>query len=70
MIQRYLFCLQGPVRFYDNERKACILLKQFQSNENYISILRYMHISPFNFFCVKQVLYLYLRWKRSQGWRI
>jgi len=23
--------LQGPVRFYDNERKASILLKQFQS---------------------------------------
>lgn len=22
--------LQGPVRFYDNERKAYILLKQFQ----------------------------------------
>lgn len=22
---------QGPVRFYDNERKAYILLKQFQS---------------------------------------
>lgn len=28
-----LICLlfQGPVRFYDNERKAYILLKQFQS---------------------------------------
>lgn len=26
-----IYFLQGPVRFYDNERKANIMLKQFQS---------------------------------------
>lgn len=26
-------CYQGPVRFYNNERKANILLKQFQSEK-------------------------------------
>lgn len=27
------FLFQGPVRFYNNERKASFLLKQFQNNE-------------------------------------
>nr|CAD7405440.1 unnamed protein product [Timema cristinae] len=32
--------LQGPVRFYDNERKASILLKQFQSKYDVVLQLR------------------------------
>jgi hypothetical protein len=31
LICGFYISLQGPVRFYDNERKASILLKQFQS---------------------------------------
>jgi hypothetical protein len=29
-----VYSFQGPVRFYDNERKASILLKQFQSKNH------------------------------------
>lgn len=30
VLKMVFFIPQGPVRFYDNERKASILLKQFQ----------------------------------------
>lgn len=40
----YLY-LQGPVRFYDNERKAYILLKQFQSEFDICSWWKYYSIN-------------------------